>query len=144
MRPRMRHCPAPLSGPVSVALSGALSGPVPVALPGPLPGPLPGLLRAALPALSLVLALAAAPLAASDNGDIAQHKSSVAAALSELGVSEFEALRCMAKMPDHVWLGSKLTKEQGAADKAAMLSCLRQKNPALTEAQLDAAVGLFK
>lgn len=95
-------------------------------------------------ALALPITLGASAVAAGDAADIEAHKKGVAAALADLGVGEFEALRCMAEMPDHVWLGSKLDKAQGAADRAAMLGCLREKNPGLTEAEFDQAVDLFR
>ena len=50
----------------------------------------------------------------------------------------------MASMPDHVWLGSTLTKEQGAADKKAMYDCVKKHNPDLSEEKFDEAVSLFR
>lgn len=97
-----------------------------------------------LTTLAVLASICAGGEAVAQSADIATHKKSVSAALGDLGVGEFEALRCMAEMPDHVWLGTKLNKAQGAKDKAAMLSCLQKEKPDLTEAQLDQAVNLFR
>ncbi|WP_121063598.1 hypothetical protein [Chachezhania antarctica] len=94
--------------------------------------------------LSATAAVFATAGAASESSDIASHKSSVATALADLGVSRLVALECMASMPDHVWLGSTLTKEQGAADKKAMYDCVKKHNPDLSEEKFDEAVSLFR
>ncbi|WP_158968035.1 hypothetical protein [Chachezhania sediminis] len=96
------------------------------------------------PLIAGAFALFATVALADDGADIASHKDSVAAALSDLGVGRLVAMECMGDMPDHVWLGTKLTKAQGDADSAAMYACLRKHNPDLTEAQFEQAVNVFR
>jgi len=94
-------------------------------------------------AFSLAAAASISATAAAASDADAQ-KGHIAAALSDLGVSRLVAMECMAKMPDHVWLGSTLTKEQGAADRTAMYSCVKEHNPGLSEDRFNDAVALFR